>query len=161
MLVKNRIRFPLKTYFNHNDKCITAIDYTFKFGLKLADIRKENQTQALRDSLKETIGANFTPQTLTSIYCFDPEDRFGRKITLTALLSKNNIEININHVNPILKAVNRKGTITGIKPYGYCFYSLTTHRAGYTLLDNSLPDWITENLSAEPLKGKFIDILPK
>lgn len=91
MLVKNRIRFPLKIYFNHNDKRITAIDYTFEFGLKLADIRKENQTQALRDSLKETIGANFTPQTLTSIYCFDPEDRFGRKITLTALLSKNNI----------------------------------------------------------------------
>lgn len=24
-----------------------------------------------------------------------------------------------------------------------------------------LPDWITENLPVKPLKGKFIDLLPK
>ena len=154
MLKLNRIRFPLTEYFNHGDKRITAIDYTFLFDLKIANIRRENTTQALRDSLQETIGTDFTPRISAPVFYWDPEDRFGRKITLTASLIDNTPSITLDHVIPILKAANRKAVITDIKPYGYSFYSLQSHRIGWTPI-TEIPEWF--QLPANTIKGTYID----
>lgn len=158
MLLLNRIRFPLKQYFDHDNKRITAIDYVCQADLKIADLRKENKTQAVRDSLNATIGTNFTPAIAISLHYWDPEDHFGRKATLKAIFTKDNVSVSLQHVQPVFQTANRKLVITNLQPFSYSHYSLITHRPAQTPI-NSLPDWLIEQLSTAPLKGYFIETI--
>lgn len=160
MLLLNRIRFPLKQYFDHDNKRITAIDYVCQADLKIADLKKENKTQAVRDSLNAAIGTNFNPAIAISLHYWDPEDRFGRKATLKAIFTKNNASVSLQHVQPIFQAANRKLVITNLQPFSYSHYSLTTHRPAQTPID-SLPDWLIEQLSTATLKGYFVETIQK